>query len=280
MVKYCPNLNIFTTDINSKNSAIIIGTTIQTNPEKNSPLEEISHFDGNIENCFESWSGRWICIYNDEIYLDFSGLLACNYTKIDGEIWISSSVALLAGIMGDTSEYEDEIYSSRAHWYIRPGTKNSSIKGLLPSQTLNVLTGEIRIRDIYVNFNDAQRREVSYEIMKETLITGMENLKKYYKGKVFWIPLSAGYDSRLLLAAAKYANIPVKTYTMNKENKFRRRSEIETSLVSKTDMKLPLIIARDLGIEHRMVYRKKLSKEKLDLFDQHSYKSSYENDRA
>src|SRR5205085_2877275 len=56
-----------------------------------------------------------------------------------------------------------------------------------------------------------------------------------------WLPLTAGYDSRLLLAAARAAEVDVTTFTF------------ENPRMSRADRDLPPALARIPNVEHRLI---------------------------
>jgi hypothetical protein len=73
-----------------------------------------------------------------------------------------------------------------------------------------------------------------------------------------WIPLTAGFDSRLVLAAALRADLPVRAYT-----NYRRR-------LSLADVELPGMLARAVGVPHEWHRPGHTRPEAEAAFDQHS----------
>lgn len=277
-LSYCRNLPL--TKSFTKNGKIyaLIGNAIQTDYSREDPIQEIENCTDNPEKVYDSWSGRWILVYDNQIHLDFSALLGCYYTNIKGDLWISSSVALLSELMGRNNQDSNGLSKTRMNWFPLPNTKNPNVMSLLPSQVLTITTSKIRPRELYPNYLVTQPETEALNNLKNYLTTGIINLSKM--NRKIWIPLSAGYDSRLLLAAAVYANVPVRTYTMRKKNTWAFFSNKPyTSLVSKADMTLPPLIADSVGVTHKWINKSKFVKESMNLFDKHTYGQTIENDR-
>jgi hypothetical protein len=116
--------------------------------------------------------------------------------------------------------------------------------------------------------------------LQESLLTGLRRLA--HRARTVWVPLSAGYDSRLVLALALSAGIPVKTYTMRKVNVWHRSANGRpfTSYVFGADMTLPPLIAREVGLEHSWISKGAFDGEALALFDSHTGGHTLENDRV
>ncbi len=103
-----------------------------------------------------------------------------------------------------------------------------------------------------------------------------------HHARTVWLPLSACYDSRLVLALALFAKIPVKTYTM-KNVKVWNSSQTNTpgsSYVSRADMTLPSRIVRGGGLEHRWIPKVRFNKDAGDLFDRYTGGHTLESDRV
>lgn len=274
-LSFCSKLPIIEGKSINGEKFFILGIAIQTDSERKEPIDEATEYFNEIEKRYDSWAGRWIFLSQRELHMDFSGLLGCFYCKINGSIWISSSVSILLNIIEGKSFDCNETNS------IKPPVSvsvNPLIHSLLPSQVLMVSTGEIRARQLFPKEIFPESEDEAFEVIENSLITGMQRLPKK---KNVWVALSAGYDSRLLLAAALKANISVKSYTIRKSNRWSSliKPNIRTSLVSKADMTLPPLIAQKVGIEHKWIERNKFSYEKLCVFDTHTYKQMVENDR-
>jgi hypothetical protein len=259
--------------------SLILGLPVQTDPQRHSPAEEVSRATGNIESTYDSWAGRWIFLSPDELHGDISGLLGCYYTFVNGSLWMSSSVALLSEITNDKDRWPrgSELSRNMMKWYPLPISGHPSVRKLLPSQVLQLPSGEIRPRQLFPDEKLQLSESEALNVIQTSLETGLRWLAN--NGSAIWIALSAGYDSRLLLAAAIHAGVPVRTYTMRKENRWSNRVA-NTSLVSKADMLLPPIIARSVDVPHMWIDAEPLSQARLAAFDEHTYGQTVENDRV
>ena len=276
-LSYCPCLPIKLSYDKHGYPIIILGNAIQTDPNRGEPIDESKIYLNEIDKCYDTWAGRWIFIKHDELHMDFAGLLGCYYLKTETSILISNSVAILSAIIEDKNEYSNEILKSKMNWYPPPCSRNPSIKSLLPSQVLLLPSGKIRPRQLFPSVKIGYTIDQALDRIQKLLITGIQNIGK--ANKSIWIPLSAGYDSRLLLATAIKADIPIKTYTMKKKNSLLKRGKLSTSLVSKADMELPPLIAEIADVEHKWIDIGNFSFERLRIFDEHTYKGTLENDR-
>ena len=63
-----------------------------------------------------------------------------------------------------------------------------------------------------------------------------------------YLPLTAGYDSRTLLAAGHAANIPIETYT------FVAKPRSHGNASSKADLEMPPRLAAAVGLPHRLIH--------------------------
>jgi hypothetical protein len=259
--------------------SLILGLPVQTHPRMHSPAEEASRATGNIESTYDSWAGRWIILSPDELHGDVSGLLGCYYTFMNGSLLISSSVALLSEITNDNDgrPRSSKLSGNGMSWYPPPISGHPRVRKLLPSQVLRLPSGEIRPRQLFPDERLQLPEAEALNIIQTSLETGLRWLAS--NDFAIWIALSAGYDSRLLLAAAIHAGVPVKTYTMRKENRWSDRTA-KTSLVSRADMVLPPRIARSAQVPHRWIDAGSLSEERLLAFDEHTYGQTVENDRV
>lgn len=266
-------------DYDSNGTAFyIMGIAVQTHPEKKEPKDEVKYGHERIEEIYSSWAGRWVFFTSTELHMDFSGLLGCYYAFIDGELWVSSSVRILSDLIGRNYE-QDPLSNSRMNWYPPPVSANPLVKALLPSQIINLQEGKIKARQLFPSSKMQYSESEALDILEHSLLIGMKAVATKYN---VWIPLSAGYDSRLLLAAAARSGIHTKTYTNRKTNRWPwfSRKFPSTSLVSHADMSLPPLIARACGFEHQWIPEKEVEWEKLWEFDSHTAKGILENDRV
>ena len=117
--------------------------------------------------------------------LDACGLLGVFYR--DG--WLSSSPELLRLIPPELPQPEERlVYESGLDWFPPPRSGIPGVWRLLPSQTIDIATGELRHRPLLVH-SDADRQALA-----EMLVASLVNLGE----RRVIVPLTGGRDSRVL----------------------------------------------------------------------------------
>jgi len=265
---HCPNLPLVEAKDQDNKEWFLLGVAIQTEIDKKNPATEIENSTTEqVKKIYKSWAGRWLLIGNEEIHLDCCGLLGCFYTTISGEKIVSSSLSILNELGSPSDAIVELKWKSAVEWCPLPYTRFRQIRKLLPSQTLNLETFEIKPREFIKVVPN-----LSYEEIKEQLIARftctLNNLASLQK-KVF-LPLSSGRDSRLILAAAYRSRIKVHTFTQ------------ENPLISHADMVVPPRLAKLSGYSHQHVKMRKssYSKVKEELYDLHTGEDSKDVERV
>ena len=259
-LSYCPDLRISRVrDLDGVEWCLLgmaIATTANITPEKlisqRSSQQVIAEYS--------AWAGRWLLIGNGEIHLDANGLLGCFYgEKSLEETWLSSSPTLLAEII-PASDKDDRnlIYGSGISWYAPPYSGYPQIARLLASQVLNFTTGSILPRPLMPEIDSNRDYNTSLDLVKNALITALQNLGKLEQP--IWLGLTAGYDSRLMLAIAKAAQIEFTTFTRI------------AGRMSLADFDLPPKLAKECDIPHIYLPNKPPQEQELrrNLVKQHS----------
>jgi len=236
----------------------LLGLAVQTDKEKNDPLTEISNsFSNQVKNLYKSWNGKWILIGNGEIHIDCAGLIGCFYTKINGQRWVSNSLAILQEIGKFSPRAEDLKHQSALEWYTLPLTRFEGVYKLLPSQFLYLKNFKPQHRQLPQPIEGLTYDEILEKLTEKFRVSllNVSNLNK----RVF-LPLTGGRDSRLLLAACRYAGISIETYTAERPN------------ISNADVKFPFKLSKASGYRHSFIKMKKsqFSKEKEKLYDYHT----------
>jgi hypothetical protein len=275
-------------DLDNK-SWFILGLAVQTDPGRSDPVTEISNARSiQIKELYPSWAGRWVLVGNNQLHMDASGMLGCFYriayenTKRVQEVWVSSSAALLADEINNGCQKigNTQLLRGKMNWYPPPVSGFKSICRLLPSQILLLSSGETVPRRLIPEGQENNDYSQILDVLQERLVTSLRRVSQGYDS--IWIPLSAGYDSRLVLALALHAGLSAKTYTFKKEYEWQRAKLKKpiTSLALKADMILPPLIAKEVGVEHRWIPKGAYSKEAVELFDKHTGEHTLENDRV
>lgn len=237
-LSYCPDLRIAWGRDTNNIEWILLGLAVQTKTNIE-PIAQISQLStAEVINNYWRWAGRWLFIGNDEIHLDANGLLGCFYgCNSQGEIWLSSSPALLARILETKTKDDRSLrYGHSISWYTPPYSGFKGLKRLLPSQILNFISGEITPRPLMPDIKSSNNYDRTIISVKDALVTALQNLGK--QQQPLWLGLTAGYDSRLMLAIAKKAQINFTTFTRVAER------------MTVADRILPPKLAKECGIPH------------------------------
>ncbi len=253
----------------------MLGTAIQSDPDAPAPLQQL---EGNerseLLDVYRSWAGRWVLLSDSELHLDACGLLGCFYRTIHrgstAELWASSSPALIAALPG---REPIERRAPRLHWgkgmewYPPPKSGFAGVSRLLPTQVLSLAAGaEQRVlgRPPLVDAGQPTY-EQALDALQRSLVTSLSALDE--RGEPMWLPLTSGFDSRLILAAAKHADLPLETFTQ------------EYPLMSSGDRRYPPLLARELGYNHTFIRPAGFSRRREKLFDAHCAQHCVEVDR-
>jgi hypothetical protein len=220
------------------------------------PLTEIEHsHTDKVKEVYKSWTGRWVLIGNNEIHTDCCALLGCFYTKIHEDQWISSSLAILQEIGSLSPRPETLKHEIGIEWYPLPTSRFEGVNKLLPSQVLNLNTF-LPVQRALPGSVEGLTYVAIIDQVTERLRCLLLNVAN--SGKRVHIALTSGYDSRVLLAAARYAGVQVHTFT---------RIGQETAY---SDVVLPGKLSKASGYHHQAIRKTKFSKEKEELFDYHT----------
>jgi hypothetical protein len=209
-------------------------------------------------------SDRWLLIGDDAVHGDASALLPCHYRSMTAtggarELWLSSSLALLA-------EFEDPVVGpAREIGFPHPTTFSSvpvpmtSFEGIfkvLPTQRLDLATASPRLRPMAIRAQGEVPYEESLDRLGSYLITVLQNAAALHRS--IYLSLTAGQDTRLLLAAAIAGNIPIQTFTQ------------QYRFMSDGDRSLPPLLAAAAGVPHEAIRPRPADDTLGDIYDRHS----------
>ncbi|HWR26761.1 MAG TPA: hypothetical protein VN316_02680 [candidate division Zixibacteria bacterium] len=268
---HCPELPTTSVQDADGYNWILLGSPIQTDANRPDPEIEISSATSHtIQDLYQGWAGRWLLIGRGKLHMDSSGLLGCFYSARQNaagksELWVSSSAALLSEVLG----FENKLMRSISHrvgidWYPPPGSCMREIRRLLPSQILELDGGYLIPRRLIPEISQNLSYEEILDRLQSYLVTTLRNAVR--NRDRIWLPLTAGYDSRLLLAAARCAGISVRTCTHS------------LPYMSVADRTLPPKLAEAAGFSHSMFYGKGHRKDLAALFEKHTGGMSADRD--
>lgn len=259
-LSHCPSLAVKKSIALNGEAWYLLGIAMQTDKEKLHPLTEIENApSGDIKELYKSWTGRWVLVSDKEVHIDCSGSLGCFYTIINGDRWVSSSLAILQKIGGLSPRTETLKYESGIEWYPLPMSRFEGVYKLLPSQFLNIRTFQPEQRALPKPVQGLSYNEI-LEKIAEKLTFSLSDLSG--SGKRIFVALTSGYDSRLVLAATRAAGLTVETYTTAHKK------------ITHSDYALPYKLAKAAGYRHRYIRKTAgYSKENEALYDYHAGKN-------
>ena len=225
---------------------LLLGCAWQVKPGSDDPVREIEKLfhcqnrmasEKDILEMEESWCGRYVLIVEGKVYLDATGLLGIFYSNFG----ISSSTALLAETMG--VEKQPFQPSSALNWLPGPLTQYQEIRRLLPSQVYDIRNLSISARRLLAcNLPEFSGEAELIRIFCQHFSYSLKRMAKTVPGKLL-IALTGGYDSRTLLALAKYANLDFACFTM-----------VDDKTI-KDDITIPRQLCESIGCEYYQIHR-------------------------
>lgn len=239
---------------------VLVGWAYQSEETLNTPALEIQNSKtSRVPGLRTTWSGRWALIGEKDLFPDACGFLPIFYRKLpNSEFWVSSSVALLDELSPHASQDIDSrrLNMSRGvYWFPPPSTRYRSINQLLPSQLLDTQ----RCAPAPIELLEPVA-ETSYEVLLDqvahSMISVLKGISKDFPR--VWIAVSAGHDSRVVLAAAVAGKVSVSTYTQTFD------------IMPIADRQYAPLIAAAAGYSHRFIDPKAQYTRVVNLADKHS----------
>mgnify|MGYP003666460558 FL=1 len=214
----------------------------------------------NIADITSDWSGRWLIIIGNSLHIDPGGMLGCYYGLQAGEPVLSSSLALLNEIFSfeKNNDYKDIKHGNAMNWFPPPLTIFNGVKKLLVGQAININEGTIKRAGKRENkFKHLAQSEI-YTTLAIRLTTIVKNVSQVY-GEEIYLPLTAGYDSRTLLAALLNSQTSFSAFLFEHEN------------ISAADKKTPVILAQKFNFLFSFIKRSNtFDKAKYNEYIEHS----------
>jgi hypothetical protein len=150
-------------------------------------------------------------------------------------------------------------------WYPPPRSGIATVGRLLPSQVLDLRSGDLGLRPLVPELRE-RPVQATLDALAGLLVTLVTEAAARYPD--LWVSLSGGMDSRLVLAATHAAELPVTVYTNDKPG-----------IITKADRTLPPRLARSLGLEHLMIEPQPSEARRVVLFDVHTSAHTFDTER-
>lgn len=258
-ISHCPELRAGWMSDADGCSWCLLGIAVETFDDTDILTQIAQTRSVDVPNLYDSWAGRWVLIGFNQVHMDASGLLGCFYGMVGDKMWVSSSPALLVRILSpaDLSAVDPRPLSYQAgiSWFTPPCSRFVGMRRLLPSQVIELKDGSIRPRPLMPPIDPARGYDETLWLLKQSLVTALQRLPT--AGRL-WLGLTAGFDSRLILAIAHCAKIDVMPFTR------------VAARMSVADRLLPPKLAYKCGYEHIFLRGRKGNPDRKHLVTEHS----------
>ena len=266
ILSYSNELQINFIKDKSGNHLVLMGYAVQSVAAEPAPEEALAQLTSteNLQEVYKSWSGRWLLLVNDEVHLDATAMLGLFYKVTDDGVEAASTAGFLAGsFVPDTFKLVKNV---GADYYPPPDSGFKGVSKLLPTQILNLTTGEIKFRNLHVSIPQLTYDE-TMDLAAQLLKTTLANAYADNGNKKWMLALTGGNDSRILLATLLACNIPFEIFTFDYPN------------INPNDVRIPRALAKIAGKKYTLVKRRGKVLQNWEAYNLHTSGHSVENDR-
>lgn len=253
-----PDLSYTRADANDR-SVLLLGFVLDPrHPDRDNQtilstvLQNTTRFDEILRE-FDAFAGRWAAIYvaGGQVLLfhDPAGLRPVYHWRDDhGSIWCASSpnlLSLLTGVSQDVGANRKSLSrggalrTDRAHFWPGSGSAFLDVDRLLPNHYLDLRSGKIQ--------RYWPRAPIPLEQQDVARIRCADTLTGVISAAAARYPLAlamtAGLDSRLLLAASRGCVENLAFYTLKKTGMNKGHG----------DIRIPRRMLKDLGLNHKVI---------------------------
>lgn len=257
----CPSL-----PVSIERGRVLLGLAAQADGSRPDPVVELS--DVNFDEArTRSWAGRWALVCGGRVITDVGGTMGCYYRRCPDGLWISGSVELLRRLDPELPRVVLVPKHARGmDWIPPPDTGIAGLRRLLPTQAL-IDEGIPVPLELGLGAHDVGTSDYKAVIseLSRLLVTALRNLAR--STPQLWLPLTAGRDSRTLLAAAAAAEIEIVPFTF------------ENDAMSAADRVLPPRLARAVGFDHVWIAARAPETQLSRMFDDHTALQCVDVDR-
>lgn len=227
-------------------------------------LSEIISIKGLIEilKHLQGFSGRWVLVIKDdeEYYVLNDSFAQRQVYYSEKKILLSSSLKIISELETDleiTQEKEklltNPVFARKEYTWLGTSTIFNGISKLLPNHYLNVFTKETtRIPFDIEKFKELDLTIFIEQILKSTINYLTNNYEVHF-------PITAGWDSRLILAASKDFINKINFYTFGEDND------------TNEDVKISKAFSKKNKLNHQIFQKKPLVEEFLEKYKEMNY---------
>jgi hypothetical protein len=212
VLSHCPRLRAADLRTSDGVTFILLGLAVLADPAETRAIADASssRTSSEIEEWTSCWAGRWLLISERACYQDASGQIGLCTRRVGAELWISSSPAILGDHLPGARPAPrlpwQIAHAQGMDWIPAPLTTRDGVLRVLPMRVLDPRNGSIRP----VRYAPPTGEGIGQ--LAEYLKTVMVNWTRTGFREHF-VGLTAGLDTRTVLAAAAGAGIEFQTYT-------------------------------------------------------------------
>lgn len=222
---HCPELPVQQVTGADGHQWTLLGTPLETSGGRTAAQTLGTTSVEAVTEAYRSWDGRWLLLGEDSVHTDCMGYIPGFYD----DAAVSSTPGLLRpGKMPRPRLVRGEV----CDWFPAPGSGLRGVRRLLPSQTLRLTGRSVRPRPLPLPAEE--QPDDALAAMERMLVTAVRAIE----APRLVVPLTSGWDSRLILAACVAAGVEVRSVTLSYPE------------ISRADRALPPRLAQKVGVEH------------------------------
>lgn len=249
---------------------VLLGLAVATADDAPDPVEALRRVrTRDVPELTWDWCGRWLLLGRELALTDASALLGLLWRRDRrGRLWLSSSPALVARAGGEPAAVADPrrlAHGRGVAWFPPPATRFEGVSRLLPSQALDLRASRPRPRALLTREESEAGIGTALDRLAAAVGATIRNLRRATGGPV-WLGLTAGADSRAVLAAAVAAGAEIRPYTRL------------TPRMPVADRATPPFLAAAAGYPHRLVVDGPVPPDRRALLEAHAAGSVSEGD--
>lgn len=224
-LSHCPELTVQQVTGADGHPWTLLGTPLETFGDRTAAETLSLTTVEDVVEAYRSWDGRWLLLGEDSVHTDCMGYIPGFYSD--------SAVASTPGLLAPGQMPRPRLVRGDVcDWFPAPGSGLEGVRRLLPSQVLRLSDRVVRPRPLPLPTDESQ--EEALAAMEGMLVRAVRAID----APRLVVPLSAGWDSRLILAACVAAGVEALCVTLGYPG------------MSRSDRTFPPELAASVGLQH------------------------------
>lgn len=224
----------------------LIGHAFQSDPTRLAPAAELADaVPTTVDGIHLNWSGSWVLVGGGKVRTDATASLQC----LRYQEWVASNVVGFP----DRPQTEDAV-ALNLGWAIPPRSGFADVAVLLPSQQYDYDSKKVEASKRFTDV-ETRRETDALEELARRYVTIVRNIAS--ESPLIKIPITAGIDSRTVLAISYAAGVSAECYTFRKPWLYHTRADLE----------LPPHLASLAGFRHKLIHSGKVLPQRVAKYD-------------